>query len=254
MVKKFPGTAARTASENVAEQIRGEIATGVLRPGNMLPSETILLDRFGVARPTMREALRILESDGLITVLRGANGGALVQEPDLVTLGRRAGLYLQMRGVHMADLMGALRVVQPGAMALAATAATPSQIAGLRSQVDIVAAADDVQAFTEAASEFLNQLMQASGNQTLAFLSNVIDQLVHAETLAYAAEHTPGVDTEMEPKYRQWCVEQYAHLVDLIEGGEGGKAEAFWRRHLHQVPEPTDSSSALRIYQDGALT
>jgi DNA-binding FadR family transcriptional regulator len=249
MVKKFRAPAARTASENVAEQVRAEIATGVLRPGSKLPPETILLDRFGVARPTMREALRILESDGLVTVLRGANGGALVRDPDLATLSRRAGLYLQMRGVHMADLMGALRVVQPGAMALAATAATPSQIAGLRSQIETVAAAEEVQGFTDAASEFLHQLMQASGNQTLAFLSNVIDQLVHAETLAYAVEHTPGVDTEMDPEYRQWCVEQYAHLVDLIEGGEGGKAEAFWRRHLHQVP-PLDSSSALRVYQD----
>ena len=66
-------TGARTASETVAEAIRARIATGALRPGDMLPSERSLLDEFGVARPTMREALRILESDGLVSVRRGVN-------------------------------------------------------------------------------------------------------------------------------------------------------------------------------------
>jgi DNA-binding FadR family transcriptional regulator len=243
-------SAARTASENVAEEIRRQIATGALAPGDMLPAEHALLERFGVARPTMREALRIVESDGLITILRGVNGGAKVREPDLATLARRAGLHLQMRGVHMADLMEALRVVQPGAVKLAATAATPAQVTELRAQVDEVAKADSVSEFTDAASEFLRQLMHASGNQTLAFLSNLIDQLVHAETLAYAAEHVTEVDPDTEREFRTWCVDQYTRLVDLIEGGEGDKAEALWRRHLHVVPPTRDDSATLSIYRE----
>lgn len=238
--------AARTASENVAEQIRGRIATGALKPGDMLPSETSLLDEFGVARPTMREALRILESDGLITIVFGVNGGALVREPDLATLARRAGLHLQMRGVQIADLMGALRILQPGAVALAATAATPAQISLLRAQVDKVEQATDIGTFVDEGIEFLSLLMRACGNETLGFIATLLDQLVHAQGRANAIEQAPGADVERD--FRAWAVDQYTRLVDHIEAGEAEKAEALWRRHLHIVPPYVDGTSRVTVY------
>jgi DNA-binding FadR family transcriptional regulator len=240
---------ARTASEAVAEQLRARIATRALEPGDMLPSETTLLDEFGVARPTMREALRILESDGLVTVRRGVHGGAQVTEPDLATLARRAGLHLQIRGVHMGDLMAALRVVQPGAVALAAQAATPAQIRELRSQIERVAAAEGVDALTDEATEFLHTVVQASGNQTLAFVSTLLNRLVRVEARAYVGEHSPAHGPDVEDEFRAWCVEQYSHLVDLIEAGEAQEAEAFWRRHLHLVPPAVDDASSLTVYE-----
>src|SRR3974390_738493 len=66
----------------------GCTASGQGKPGDMLPSERLLIDSYDVARPTMRGALRILESDGLISIERGTHGGARVREPDLVPLAR----------------------------------------------------------------------------------------------------------------------------------------------------------------------
>src|SRR5260221_14469516 len=71
MASRTPNPIARTASEAVAEDIRAQIATGRLQAGDRLPSETSLLQVYDVARSTMREALRILESDRLVVVERG---------------------------------------------------------------------------------------------------------------------------------------------------------------------------------------
>jgi DNA-binding FadR family transcriptional regulator len=240
-----------SASEAVAEQIRARIATGAIEPGAMLPPESALLDEFGVARPTMREALRILQSDGLVKVRRGANGGAQITEPDIATLARRAGLHLQLKGVHMSDLMAAVRVVQPGAVALAALAATPAQVRQLRLHVERVAVAEDVDALTDEATEFLNALMQASGNQTLALISTLLNRIFHVEARAYVDEHAPEYAGDVEDDFRSWCVEQYSHLVDLIEAGEAAKAEAFWTRHLHVMPPDVDATLSLTVYPLG---
>jgi DNA-binding FadR family transcriptional regulator len=237
----------------VAEAIRARIATGALRPGDMLPSERSLLDEFGVARPTMREALRILESDGLVSVRRGVNGGAQVQDHDIATLARRAGLYLQAHDVHLGDLMAAVRIIQPGVVALAAASATPAQIHDLRAQIARVAEAEGPRAFTDQATAFLGALMQASGNSTLAFISSMLDRLVRVEARAYVDEHATDHEPGAQDEFQAWCIDQYTHLVDLIEGGEGAAAEEFWREHLRVVPPQLDGDPPLTIYEAGGV-
>src|SRR5713101_1410778 len=66
-------------AELVAERIRSQIARSEFKPGDALPSETVLMERFGVARPTMREAIRILESESLISTRRGSQSGLKVR-------------------------------------------------------------------------------------------------------------------------------------------------------------------------------
>lgn len=244
-----PRATARTASEAVAEQIRARIATGGLKPGDMLPSETALLAEFGVARPTMREALRILESDGLVRVVRGVNGGAQVREPDVSTLARRTGLYLQMQGVHLSDLLAALQVLQPGAVAMAAASATPEQVTALRAQVEAVAAAPDVTTFTDEATAFLHCLVQACGNRTLELLSALLHQLLQGEARAVAGQHAPAGGGALDEEFRAWCLDQYGRLIDCIEAGDADGARQLWAEHLERVPPAIDAASTLVIYQ-----
>lgn len=235
----------------MAEDIRGQMATGVLRPGDALPPESSLIEEFDVARPTIREALRILESDGLVTVRRGASGGARVREPDVNSLARRAGLHLQIRGAQIGDLMTALRVIQPGAVALAATAATPAQLAELRAQIEKVAACTSADTFADEATQFSNVLMQASGNDALAFLSTLLNRLVRVEADEYMNESTDGRST-VDDEFRGWCVDQYERLVDLIEAGQADKAEELWRTHLQLVARDVDETLALAVYRRGS--
>ena len=202
-----------------------------------------------MARPTMREALRILESDGLVKVLRGVNGGAQISEPALSTLARRAGLYLQMQNVQLGDLMECLSIIQPPAVALAADVATTEQLQALRVQLQVIASASDNQDFTDQATEFLNLLVQASGNLVLAFISSLLHRLIRVEARALVAEHKGDHDEQIDVDFRLWCVDQYGTLLDFIESGEGDEAQAFWDEHLRLVPSSVDDGSVLMIYE-----
>ncbi len=88
------------AGELVAANLRRRIITGELGAGDPLPNESVLMEQFGVSRPTLREAFRILESESIITVLRGARGGARVMAPDASVAARYTGLLLQYQGTR----------------------------------------------------------------------------------------------------------------------------------------------------------
>src|SRR5689334_22847187 len=119
MGDRFTPRVPKTA-ELVASHIRRRIVLGQLREGDALPSETALMEEFDVSRPTLREAFRILESEALITVRRGARGGARVREPSVDVAARYAGLVLQHRGATVADVLDARVIVEaPAARMLA---------------------------------------------------------------------------------------------------------------------------------------
>src|SRR5580658_4318281 len=84
--------------ELVASSLRRQIVRGDLAEGDALPSESELMQQFGVSRPTLREAFRVLESESLISVRRGAHGGAVVHVPNGDVAARYAALVLEHRG------------------------------------------------------------------------------------------------------------------------------------------------------------
>src|SRR5215471_789914 len=91
----------------VAGRIRRSIVQGRLVPGQALPNETDLMALYQVSRSVVREARRILESESLIRVKRGAGGGARVATPDIAIAARPAALLLQMEGTTLEDLFEA---------------------------------------------------------------------------------------------------------------------------------------------------
>jgi GntR family transcriptional repressor for pyruvate dehydrogenase complex len=77
----FPTVSSPRLADLIAEKLRDQVRRGILRPGDRLPPEAELMRQFGVSRPTLREALRMLEHDELISVHRGMRGGASVRVP-----------------------------------------------------------------------------------------------------------------------------------------------------------------------------
>src|SRR5947208_13352687 len=92
------------AADVVADHLRRQIVRGVLPEGRSLPPEEQLLAEFGVSGPTLRAAYRVLESEGLVSVHRGARGGATVHRPTIAVASRYVGVLLQADGTTLADL------------------------------------------------------------------------------------------------------------------------------------------------------
>src|SRR5690349_15630482 len=99
-------------AELVAAELRRKIVRGQLAEGDSLPGEAELMAEFAVSRPTLREAFRVLESESLITIRRGARGGARVHVPDGGVVARYAGLILEYRSATLQDVYTARTVIE----------------------------------------------------------------------------------------------------------------------------------------------
>ena len=100
-------------AEIVAVRLRDDILSGRLKEGDVLPSQESLFSEFGVSPPALREAIHILETDGLISVRRGNVGGAVVHPPSAERTAHMISMVLQTRSATPADVSGALLHLEP---------------------------------------------------------------------------------------------------------------------------------------------
>ena len=100
------------------------VVDGQLKDGDFLPHEADLITHFQVSRPTLREAVRVLESERLVEVRRGSRTGAKVRVPGAEIVARPAGLLLALSGATLADVMTARTAIEPQAAKLLAEEGT----------------------------------------------------------------------------------------------------------------------------------
>lgn len=108
------------ASALLADELRARILGTGLAPGAPLPSEPQIIEQSGLGRASVREALRILEAQGLVVIRRGSNGGIFVAQPDPSTLGRTLAPMLTLANAPLKELTAYRKMVEPAAAALAA--------------------------------------------------------------------------------------------------------------------------------------
>src|SRR3954466_5281586 len=159
-------------AELVSQRLRRQIVRGELTEGDALPSEAELMAQFGVSRPTLREAFRVLESEGLISVRRGAHGGARVHTPNGDVAARYAGLVLEFRGATLEDVYDARAVMEPPCARRLALQRTKSDLGELRANVDTARASmDDPNTLIRLNNEFHALMIELAGNQTMVILN-----------------------------------------------------------------------------------
>lgn len=221
-------------AELVAQQLRRRIVRGELREGAALPPEAQLMAEFGVSRPTLREAFRVLESESLISIRRGARGGARVRTPAVEVAARYAALLLQVRGITVRDVYDARLVLEPAAARrLAERRGNRDALAQLQAALDAEAAAvADRLAHAAASTRFHELLVELSGNGTLAVLSGMLHEIIEEhidQAVTASPEERPGTYAQ---RNRALGVKAHAKLIRLLRAGDGAAAEAFWRVHM----------------------
>ena len=177
---KRDGARLREKPQQIADELRAMIVSGKLSEGESLGREPELVERFGVSRPSLREALRILEAEGLITVVRGVYGGVVVHEPSQRMTARTASLVLRARNVSLADVFEARALIEPlAAKAIASKRGRRAAVAELSSLIDKEEASiEDPESFGVANAEFHERLVSLGGNQTLAIVTEMLDEIV----------------------------------------------------------------------------
>ncbi|GMU78879.1 MAG: GntR family transcriptional regulator [Acidimicrobiia bacterium] len=229
-------TSSRTSREKpeiIADELRALIVNGEVADGDSLGREPDLVEQFGVSRPSLREALRILEAEGLITVVRGVLGGVVVRAPDVRMTARTAAVLLRSRNVTLGDVHDARNVIEPAAArALAGSPNRRDAVAELRPLVDAQAAViDDPERFGEANAAFHERLVVLAGNQTLAIVAEMLNEVV-ARAVAEVSQTRSSRDSQAT---RKRGIRSQERLLELIAVGAGIEAEEHWRAHMAAV-------------------
>lgn len=220
-------------AELVAHHLRKRIVTGDLKEGESLPSETALTAQFGVSRPTLREAFRVLEAEQLITVRRGAKGGANVHAPSANVVARHAGLYLQHAGTTLAEVFDARVAIEAPAAGMAASRCTAADVERLRaSATGCERVGDDGRLLALHFSDFHALVVELSGNRALCLLHSMLREIIDMAKLRRLSDGRAGRRRAIVHGTRA-----HERLVDLIEAHDAGGAESHWREHLVRANE-----------------
>lgn len=223
----------REKPQVIADEIRRLIVAGKLSEGDSLGNEPDLVERFGVSRPSLREALRILEAEGLISVVRGMLGGVVVHEPDGRTTARTAAMVLQARNVPLADVHEARSLLEPILVNRIAShrsrRAAASELRTLIEEERRVIA--DPDAFGLANARFHERLVALGGNQTLGIVAEMLNEIV-AQAVTALSRTGPAGSSEAT---RRRGIRSQERLAALIEEGRADEAEAHWRTHMSAV-------------------
>ncbi|HVW45069.1 MAG TPA: GntR family transcriptional regulator [Amycolatopsis sp.] len=224
------------AGEMVAAQLRRQIVTGELREGDALPSEGALTAQFGVSRPTLREAFRILESERVIEIRRGARGGAFVLVPDARVAGRYAGSLLQYRGTSLADVHKARAALESAAVGTLAKTRSAADLRRLdQALAEGEALLGDPVAFGGThALRFHRLLTELAGNLTMLVLVDIVFAIIERHHQSFISEHGEDPDAVSTAKATH---KAHVKVVGLIRARDADTATAFWRRHLATVSE-----------------
>lgn len=220
--------------------IRGEIAEGA-----MLPPESELMERFGVSRPTLREAFRVLESESLIHVQRGVRGGARVTRPRRETLARYAGLILEYEGVTLRDVFDARVLLETPMVIQLATDQDPKIIAELEEIVEREAELAGTGVIAHELNDFHTAIARLSGNKTLQIVSEMLRHIIEKAHRSLA----PIEGSRAQQAVRR-STKTHRMLVDHIKAGDAQAAGELWERHLKKVEEFVLSRSDLSTVVD----
>ncbi|MCU1601952.1 MAG: pdhR 1 [Frankiales bacterium] len=240
-------------AEVLADVLRDRILSGDLDDGALLPKQDDLLAEFGTSKASAREAFRILETEGLVTVLRGNVGGAVVHRPKPETAAYMLGLVLQSKRVELSDVGAALQYVEPLCAALCAgredraTQVVPQLEAAHQALVDAINDGDEAQA-VPASRAFHEELVKRSGNETMILLAGALESLWSAHEGAWSVAASEA-GRFPEPLLRKRALQEHEQLIDAIAAGDIDRATRTARRHLttaQQYPLGDGSGGAVQ--------
>lgn len=216
----------RKTSELIARDLVNYIISEDLPAGSMLPTEKDMVESFGVGRTTLREALRLLETRGVITIRSGPKGGPVVRRPNPADLGEALTLLLQFEGASLSDVIDARQALEPMVARFAATRINNEQIELLQQTVD--AMLDNLEK---------HDLFLAENQRFHSFIAQVAGSVVvrvFIETLKTISDGVV-VGVEYSPNRRKAVAMAHQRIVDALREHNATQAERMMQLHIDEA-------------------
>ncbi len=215
-------------AELVAGTLRRMVVDGQLKEGDFLPNEAELMAHFGVSRPTLREAVRVLESERLVEVRRGSRTGARVRVPGPEIVARPAGLLLELSGATIADVTTARAGIEPTVVRLLTEQGNTAVFDELDTMLaDYVPSGLESGRMAETTGDFHQRMVELSGNATLAIVAGMLHEITVRHIAFAMRENRPMSRSDYDI-----LMKSYRRLMTLMRSGNAAAAEAHWRKHL----------------------
>ena len=224
-VDQPPRSGLPKAAQLIVADLCRQIITGDLRGDDSLPSENELMRLYGVSRPTLREALRVLEFEGLLTVRRGARGVPRSTSP----LGRRRRVRWRSTLTPRRNICRCDRGSIGHRTCCVRLVAERGKQAHLLRLKQVLASSAHGGSDSTQSSGFHELLVDLAGNQTLTLVYGVLRLVLNESTTG--VQLVECTDTRNLAGRRR-AHDAHQHLVDLIERKDGDQAEGFWTEHL----------------------
>jgi GntR family transcriptional regulator, transcriptional repressor for pyruvate dehydrogenase complex len=222
-------------AEMIADTLRRRILDGELNDGDVLPKVDDLLVEFPVSKPSIRESMRILETEGLISVRRGNIGGAVIHTPKAKMAAYMLGMVLQADQVQLVDLAVALSEFEPACAAEAAASSGREKLVAtlVRLNRELEEKIEDGPAFTRLARRFHDAVVQGCGNATMALVAGALETLWSNHESNWA-EATNAHGHYPKAPARHAVLRTHVKITEAIEDGDAVRARHLVSQHLHE--------------------
>jgi len=238
MINKIRAT---KLGERAADAVQEAIINGQFKPGDSLPSEVDLIAKFGISRPTLREAVRILESRGLVKVYRGKKGGAEILHPTEAVAAAHAATFLQVNHATLQELQHARACIEPELIRSLEGRLKPTDLENLRSCLrNAEASIDQPEEYAANITQFHATLFNLMNNKVLSLMASMLHIIYEPMAAAFIGEYS----TEDRRAGLQFELARQQRLLSLLESAEYDKAADFCRSNLARIGKILDHGGA----------
>lgn len=225
-------------SETVARDVTRDMISAAMNPGDSLPPEVSMLERYAVSRESLREGLRLLEVQGLISIRRGPGGGPIVETVDPANLGRMSSLFYHMAGASYRELFESWVIAESY---LALRAARNSD-AALRKQT--------LSPFLDRHpnDEPLEEFVQSHAAFHAAVASLVGNKILQISLLTMGLIVSHHVPTMFDPRsIREDMEADHLDIARAIIAGHSSRAETLMGEHIERIAQMCSQLMGARV-------
>lgn len=225
------------ASDVLAAQLRNRIRAGDLAEGYALPAERELATQTGLSRVSVREALRILEVEGLIEIRTGRSGGARVCRPGRDALSRHLELFIWGRNVSCEQLHEVREALEASAAEGAARRRTEADVAALEKATrELEAVIHEHAKYLAANLKWHMTLIRASHNELLVALMKVLSEVI---------DRTTAIEAFDSDEVRAATLRIHRRILAAIVDGDAEAARRRILRHMVAAREVALAAKAV---------